>query len=130
MPKCGECEYFGDFDKMILGEITEVPGSDGRQFYRPFIKFDESGGCICQWMRRNGKHGTETRTYPELDADGCPHFTPRTWDRPEFCHDCNRKYGASNGGIISCDGYPFYGKKDDKACQNGRIAYGAQMKLF
>ena len=129
MAKCGECEYFGDFDKMILGGITEVPGSDGKQFYRPFIRFDENGGCICQWMSQNRKHGTETRIY--ADSNGCSHFTPRTWDRPEFCHDCNRRYGEEIRGCFCCDGFPFYGRKDDdKACQNGRITYGAQMKLF
>ena len=66
---CGECEYFGDYDKQILGPWEPVPGSEGKFYRTPFLGFDESAGAICAFKRS----GTKCRVYDHTIA--CPYST-------------------------------------------------------
>lgn len=121
---CGECEFFGDYDKIIYGPWEPIPSSGGKFYRTPFRGFDESAGAICAFKRS----GTKRRVYDRSEA--CPDFKPRTWTRPEYCHDCNRKHGEMTDGSVLCDGWPFYRKEGDDSCQNGRIAFGENLSLF
>lgn len=121
---CGDCEFFGDYDKIVTGEWEPVPESGGKFYRRPFLGFDETAGAIC----KRDRPGTKTRVYAGIRA--CPHFKPKNWCRPEFCHDCDRKHGEMTDGSILCDGWPEYRKKGDTACQNGRITFGKNLSLF
>ena len=119
---CGDCDYSGTYDKIITGAREPIPGT---KFYRtPFIGFDESAGAICEYPRA----GTKCRCYDQSPA--CGTFKPRGWTRPRFCHDCDRKHGEMNDGSVLCDGWPYYKKDGDAACQNGRMAYGKNLSLF
>ena len=124
MNKCGDCEFFGDYDKIIVGPWEPVPGTNGRQYRTPYLGFDESAGTICKRPRT----GTKTRVYAEITA--CPHFKPKTWARPEYCHDCDRKHGEMPDGSILCDGWPESRKEGDGACQTGRLPLGKTLSLF
>lgn len=119
---CGECEYFGDFDKIIRGPIEEIPGT---KFFRyAFASFDENAGAICVFTRA----GTKTRVY--MNSKACKNFATRTWTSPPSCHDCDRKHGEMSDGSVLCSGWPFYKKDGDSPCQNGRMAYGKNLSLF
>ena len=37
MNKCGDCEFFGDYDKIIVGPWEPVPGTNGRQYRTPYL---------------------------------------------------------------------------------------------
>lgn len=121
---CGDCEFFGDYDKIVTGEWELVPESGGKFYRRPFLGFDETAGAIC----KRDRPGTKTRVYAGTRA--CPHSKPKTWARPDFCHDCDRKRGEMTDGSILCDGWPEYRKLGDTACQNGRITFGKNLSLF
>lgn len=121
---CADCEFFGDYDKIISGPWEPVPGSGGKFYRTPFRGFDESAGAICSFKRS----GTKRRVYDQTES--CPDFSPRTWTRPEYCHDCDRKYGEMSDGSVRCDGWPYYMKEGDTACQNGRTAFGKNLSLF
>lgn len=121
---CGECEYFGDYDKQILGPWEPVPGSEGKFYRTPFLGFDESAGAICAFKRS----GTKFRVYDHTIA--CPYFQPRTWTRPDSCHNCDRKHGEMSDGSVLCDGWPFYKKEGDEPCQNGKGAFGKNLTMF
>lgn len=123
---CGECEFFGDFDKMLYAEEwSEEKTAGGLTLcYHKFISFDERAGAICALPRS----GTKTRSY--LAAPACPHFKPRTWTRPENCDNCDRCHGRMSDGSYLCDGWPFYKKEGREPCQNGRAAYGQNLRLF
>lgn len=122
--KCGQCEFFGDYDKIINGPWEQVPESGGKFYRTPFLGFDESAGAICAYPRT----GTKTRCYDKSPA--CAYFRERTWTRPDSCHNCDRKNGEMTDGSILCDGWPYYKKDGDIACQNGRIAFGKNLSLF
>lgn len=123
---CGDCEFFGDFDKMLHAEEWSETTILGGIIacYHKFIGFDESGGAICAFPRA----GTKTRCY--LTSPACHRFKPRTWTRPENCDNCDRCHGRLNSGSYLCDGWPFYKKEGREPCQNGRAAYGQNLKLF
>lgn len=121
---CGECEYFGDYDKIISGPWEPVPGSGGKFFCTPFLGFDESAGAICAYPRT----GTKTRCYDRSPA--CPYFKERTWARPENCDNCDRCHGKMSDGSYLCSGWPFYTKEGREPCQNGKAHYGQNLKLF
>ena len=99
-PLCGDCEFFGDYDKAVVGPWEPVPGTNGRQYRTALLGFDEAAGAICKRPRT----GTKTRVYAEVPA--CPHFEPKTWTRPEYCHDCDRKHGEMTDGSILCEKSP------------------------
>lgn len=122
--KCGDCEFFGDYDKIIFGDWEPIPESGGKFYRRPLLGFDETAGAVCNYNRT----GTRARTYEKIPA--CPHFEPKTWARPEFCHDCDRKHGEMTDGSILCGGWPEHRKQGDTACQNGRIAFGKNLSMF
>ena len=84
---------------------------------------------VLETIAQNARRGHErTGDYAEVPA--CPHFEPKTWTRPEYCHDCDRKHGEMTDGSILCDGWPEYRKEGDTACQNGKIAFGKNLSLF
>lgn len=124
MKTCGECEFFGDYDKIIDGPWEPVPGSGGKFYRKPFLGFDESAGAICAYPRT----GTKTRCYDISPA--CAYFKERTWARPDSCHNCDRKHGEMSDGSTLCSGWPYYKKEGDEPCQNGRGKFGDQLKLF
>ena len=123
-PLCGDCEFFGDYDTAVVGPWEPVPGTNGRQYRTALLGFDEAAGAICKRPRT----GTKTRVYAEVPA--CPHFEPKTWTRPDYCHACDRKHGDMTDGSLLCDGWPEYRKEGDGACQNGRITFGKNLSLF
>lgn len=90
-----------------------------------YLKFDYGLGNSLRLSDHTGKAGLN---YAEVPA--CPHFEPKTWTRPEYCHDCDRKHGEMTDGSILCDGWPEYRKEGDTACQNGKIAFGKNLSLF
>ncbi len=128
MATCGECEFFGDYAVTLYStewQIREEP--DGRiHCYRPFLGFDEKqgAGCTCDeaaWC-------DHIRIYDNSPA--CSHFQPRTWCRPDSCHNCSRLSGYMNDGSVLCSGWPAYKKEGDEPCQNGRSQLGEQLTLF
>lgn len=121
---CGECEYFGDYDKIIAGPWEPDQESGGKYYTSRFLGFDESAGAICGYPRT----GTKTRCYDHSRA--CYLFKERTWARPDSCHNCDRKHGEMSDGSALCSGWPYYMKVGDEPCQNGRAAYGENLKLF
>lgn len=121
---CGDCEFFGDFDKQILGPWEPIPGTDGKFYRQPFLGFDEAAGAVCAFPRS----GTKCRVY--LDCPACPSFKARTWTRPENCDNCDRCHGRTDRGGYLCSGWPFWMKEGREPCQNGHARYGENLKLF
>ena len=62
----------------------------------------------------------------------CPHYKPRSWERPHTCGECQRRQSAGSDGRFRCSGYPFTSPRsmDDEACVNGKVEVGAQLTLF
>lgn len=128
MATCGECEFFGDYVVMLQAlewAETTTPGGQ-KAYYHPFIGFDEKQGAGCtydkdSWHKR-------MRIYDHSTA--CGQFQPRTWCRPDSCHNCSRVHGHMSDGAVLCSGWPFYKKDGDEPCQNGRGKFGEQLRLF
>lgn len=126
MPTCGECEFFGDFVAAQFSNwvTTILPGGEQR-YHRHCVGFDETQGAGCTCKDRQPQN---VRIYNKTSA--CMYFQPRTWCRPDSCHNCSRCHGHTSGGGVLCDGWPFYCKEGDEPCQNGRGNFGEQLKLF
>ena len=60
---CGECEYFGDYDKQILGPWEPVPGSEGNFIGRP-----SSASMKAQGRYAPLRSGTKCRVYDHTIA--------------------------------------------------------------
>ena len=128
MATCGECEFFGNYAVMQHSpEWASKEVADGvLGYYHPFIGFDEKQGAHCDydkdaWHKR-------IRIYDGTPA--CGQFQPRTWCRPDSCHNCSLCHGRMSDGSFLCSGWPFYKKEGDEPCQNGRGKLGEQLKLF
>ncbi len=128
MATCGECEFFGDYIVMLYSPEWKKHTRPGGavSHYHPFIGFDEKQGAGCTydkdaWHKR-------IRIYDSTPA--CGQFQPRTWCRPESCHNCSRLVGYTDMGAVLCPGWPFYQKEGDEPCQNGQAKFGEQLRLF
>lgn len=128
MATCGECEFFGDFVEFLYSPEWKTNTEPGGVLgcYHPFIGFDEAKGAGCtydkdSWHKR-------IRIYDWTQA--CGQFQPRTWCRPDSCHNCSRVHGYMSNGSILCSGWPFYKKEGDEPCQNGQGRPGEQLKFF
>lgn len=122
---CGECEFFGKYQSIILSQFKECV-ADGRVTYtRDFLGFDKKMGASCD----NKDHRpTNVRVYEETPA--CKLFQRRNWDRPLACNECSLLNYIDQDGFVHCTGYPFFQRFGTEPCQNGKCLEGENLRLF
>lgn len=126
---CATCEYLGDAYMPVVDYRTydqpKMIGFTDRYNGQP----TDNPARHCNHEKRKGK----VAIYEFLEhPTSCLFYKERTWERPVTCGECERKINFYSDGSFTCSGYPFVQrfKAEHKACINGKVTIGSQIRLF
>jgi len=128
---CASCEFCGD------AAFPSVQYFVGGELKARLVGFsDRPNGAPVEYPARHCEHEKlkgRVLIYEALTfRSSCPHYKPRSWERPHTCGECQRRLPSGSDGRFRCSGYPFTSPRsmDDEACVNGKVEVGAQLTLF
>lgn len=122
---CGDCEFFGKYQSIIMSQFSEQVIEGKVTFTREFLGFDEKMGASCE---NKDRRPTNVRVYSGTQA--CKFFQKRNWERPMACNECSLLNYIDQEGFVHCTGYPFFRKLGTEPCQNGKRSAGENLRLF